>query len=268
MARDFEMVQFQLDKEALKKLPNRERNQLVGCMHAHNELVVMNRLLMFSMQDIGEGELHDAAHNVQLWCIVQILIGKLFETWNMLCDRFLTASPEDAALASFDEATKKNLAWLKNYFGEPGSIRDSRLRITRDKAAFHYDKLNLDRAIDNLGDAEDRVYLAQHPVNTVYYLGSALVFRSLFASFVPEAEEADHGARVKQGVDLTLADVQEANFNMAEVLYGLVAFLLDKAFDIDKLEQLRIPIKDAPKTSAIALPMFVDIGDDSKTAVS
>jgi hypothetical protein len=267
MARDFEMIQFQLGNEALKKVPNRERNQLVGCMHAHNELVVMNRLLMFSLQDVGEGELHDAAHNVQLWCIVQILIGKLFETWNMLSDRFLKANPEDPALASFDEATKKNLIWLKDYFGEAGSIKESRLRTIRDKAAFHYDKLNLDQAIDNLGDAEDRVYLAQHPVNTVYYLGSALVFRSLFASFIPEAEEADHGARVKKGVDLTLADVREANFHMAEVLYGLVAFLLDKAFGIDNLEQLRIPIKDAPKTSAIALPMFIDIGDEATVPV-
>jgi hypothetical protein len=35
--------------DAFKKLPNRERHQLVGCMHAHNELATMDRLLLFSL---------------------------------------------------------------------------------------------------------------------------------------------------------------------------------------------------------------------------
>jgi hypothetical protein len=45
MSRDFQIIQLDLDPEAFKRLPNRQRNQLVGCMHAHNELVVLNRLL-------------------------------------------------------------------------------------------------------------------------------------------------------------------------------------------------------------------------------
>src|SRR5580693_8996643 len=44
MSRDFQIIQLDLDPEAFKRLPNRQRNQLVGCMHAHNELVVLNRL--------------------------------------------------------------------------------------------------------------------------------------------------------------------------------------------------------------------------------
>src|SRR6266702_3221987 len=47
-----------ISERNLRKLPNRERNQLFGCMHAHNELTALNRLLMFSMNDTTDGDLH------------------------------------------------------------------------------------------------------------------------------------------------------------------------------------------------------------------
>jgi hypothetical protein len=56
MSRDFQIIQLTIDEDALTKLGNRQRNQLVGCMHAHNELTVLNRILMFSMNNTG------------LWC--------------------------------------------------------------------------------------------------------------------------------------------------------------------------------------------------------
>jgi hypothetical protein len=67
---NFHVIQFQIEPDALKKLPSRQRNQLIGCMHAHNELGMLNRLLMFSFDDVGEGELHDDAHGVQMWTLI------------------------------------------------------------------------------------------------------------------------------------------------------------------------------------------------------
>jgi hypothetical protein len=64
-------------------------------MHAHNELTVLNRILMFSMNKTANGELHDSAQSVQMWCLLQVLAAKLVETWNMLNERFLKATPED-----------------------------------------------------------------------------------------------------------------------------------------------------------------------------
>src|SRR5260370_20261753 len=147
MGRDFQIIQFQIDPEAIRRLPNRPRNQLVGCMHAHNELVVLNRLLMFSLNDVGEGELHDHAHGVQMWTIMQLLTGKLFETWNMLVERFLKSNPEDPAITGLSEAHKKDLAWLKDYLGVAPPLNETALRTIRDKTGFHYDTLNLNQAI-------------------------------------------------------------------------------------------------------------------------
>ncbi len=49
MGREFEVIQLEMAGDAFKKLPNRERHQLVGCMHARNELATMDRLLLFSL---------------------------------------------------------------------------------------------------------------------------------------------------------------------------------------------------------------------------
>ena len=78
------------DEECLNKASNRLRNQFVGCMHAHNELTILNRMLMFT-----DGELHNSAQSVQMWCMLQILAAKLFETWIMLAERFLQSNPPD-----------------------------------------------------------------------------------------------------------------------------------------------------------------------------
>ena len=72
MSKDFQVIQLAIDEEALKKANNRLRNQLVGCMHAHNELTVLNRLLMFSMNRTADGEFHDSAQTVQMWCLLQV----------------------------------------------------------------------------------------------------------------------------------------------------------------------------------------------------
>jgi hypothetical protein len=53
MAKDFQLIHITIDEARLKGATNRLRNQFVGCMHAHNELTILNRLLMFTMNDTG-----------------------------------------------------------------------------------------------------------------------------------------------------------------------------------------------------------------------
>jgi len=55
------ILTYTISDDVLRKLGNRRRNQMFGCMHAHNELTFLNRLLMFTMNPTAEGELHDHA---------------------------------------------------------------------------------------------------------------------------------------------------------------------------------------------------------------
>ncbi|UNC14820.1 hypothetical protein FE249_11575 [Acidiphilium multivorum] len=262
MSRNFEIIQLQINEATLKALPNRQRNQLLACMHAHNELAVMNRLLMFSCNAVGVGELHDHAQGVQMWCIMQVLTGKLFEVWKMLDERFLKSNPTDPAIAALSDDHKENLEWLQGYF----DTKDTALRIIRDRSAFHYDKqLNLDEAVADVTEDERRVYLAEHPANGLYYLGSSIVFRTVFAIVADKAggtSAMSQIERMQKGVDVALTDVQEVNVRLHAVLYGLISAALKKpeGAPLAEIHQLRIPVVDAPPPGIVALPMFLDVG--------
>lgn len=268
MSYDFKIIRLAIEPDAIRKLPNRERNQVVGCMHAHNELVVLNRLLLFSLNDVGEGELHDHAHGVQMWTVMQLLTGKLFETWNMLVERFLKSNPEDPAVAALSDAHKKDLVWLKSYFGVVPP-KDTPLRTIRDKTGFHYDKLNLDQAVAAVTEQESMIYVAEHPANACYYLGSSLVFRAAFAAITDkrvDTSSMNESERMAAGVKMALDDLNETNFHIHNVLYGLIKFLLEQSVggSFDSLDRLDIPVVGAPKPSSIVLPMFVNVGSSGK----
>src|SRR5438874_1272706 len=95
MPKDFQLIHLTVDEGRLKSASSRVRNQFIGRMHAHNELTILNRLLMFAMNDTGDGELHNSAQSVQMWCMLQLLAAKLFETWAMVYERFLQSNPPD-----------------------------------------------------------------------------------------------------------------------------------------------------------------------------
>jgi hypothetical protein len=64
-----------------------------------------------------------------MWCLLQVLVGKLFETWNMLNERFLAAKPEDRALIGLTADHKVSLAWLREYFGDGSLKKNNALRF-------------------------------------------------------------------------------------------------------------------------------------------
>jgi hypothetical protein len=198
MARDFQLIHITVDETELKGANNRRRNQFVGCMHAHNELAFLNRLLLFTSNDTGDGELHDLAQSAQIWSVLQLLAGKLFETWVMINKRFLQSNPPDL-VSGLEGSQKDGLRWLIDYFRESAPFKDSVLKTVRDKTAFHYDKLNLTEATDNLASGENALFLAQHPANSLYFMGSAVVFRSIFVMIADKTDGATNGSLTGTG---------------------------------------------------------------------
>jgi hypothetical protein len=139
--------------------------------------------------------------------MLQLLAAKLFETWVMLTKRFLQSNPPDV-VAHLEPAHQASLQWLTDYFGNGQPFKDSALKIIRDKTAVHYDRLNLTEAADNLAAGENSLYLAQHPAGSLYYMGSALVFRAIFAMIADKADGAANGSheeRVHRGTKIAIA---------------------------------------------------------------
>ena len=130
------------------------------------------------------------------------------------------------------------------------------MRTIRDKAAFHYDRLDSSRALRRLPKYENSIYLAQRPVNTLYYVGSTLVFRTLFTMIADKADNqpiGSRGDRTQQGCQIATQEAAQANVHLHLVLYGLIQALLEEALGkpLHTLNQVRIDIRDAPDPDTI-----------------
>ena len=257
------ILTYPIDEAPIRRLTARRRNQLFGCMHAHNELSFLNRLLMFAQNATAEGELHDQAQSIQMWCILQILAGKLFESWLMLVQRVLRGRTADPILDVLCPEHTASLVWLRSYFGEK-NLKNSALKIIRDKTAFHYDGLELGQAINHLAARENTVHLADHPANTLYYLGSAVGFRAIFTLIADRATPAagrSFDERMSAGIDIVMEDVKTANWHIHLVLYGLTKAMMEEAFGGPLAEPPEITtIPNAPAPDIIGLPPWVAIG--------
>jgi hypothetical protein len=154
---------------------------------------------------------------------------------------------------------------VDHYFGKDKPFKDSALKIIRDKTAFYYDRLNLTEAADNLATGENSLYLAQHPANSLYYMGSALVFRAIFAMIADKADGAANGShedRTIRGTRIALEDAKNANWHMHTLLYGLIRLLMDDVLGrpAENEQQVRIDVLDAPAPECVGIPAFIDIG--------
>ena len=154
-----------------------------------------------------------------------------------------------------------SLKSLRNYFGDKANS----LATIRDKTAFHYDKLNLNDAVNNLADLENNIYLAQHPANSLYYIGSAIVFRTAFALIADKTQDTlgrSHGERTGEGVRIATKDAMDINWHMHALLYGLIQNLLEEALacPLSTVHQVRLKVCGAPKPDNVGLPTLIDIG--------
>jgi hypothetical protein len=184
----------------------------------------------------------------------------------LLNKRFLQSNPPDV-VGRLEPAHQACLEWLTDYFGKRQPFKDNALKIIRDKTAFHYDRLNLTEAADNLAAGENGLYLAQHPANSLYYMGSALVFRAAFAMIADKAGAAvndNHAERVLKGMKIALDEAAKVNLHMHALLYGLIKLLMDDVMGqpAENEQQVRINVLDAPSPERVSIPACIDIGEE------
>ena len=96
-------------------------------------------------------------------------------------------------------------------------------------------------------------------------MGSALVFRAIFAMIADNPDGAANGSheeRVSNGTKIALDDVNKANSHMHALLYGLIQLLMDdmRGQPTENEQQVRINVLDAPSPERVGIPAFIDIG--------
>jgi hypothetical protein len=161
---------------------------------------------------------------------------------------------------------------LKAYFAprNKGNI----IKFIRDNAAFHYAGFDYGKALKDLADGEDKIYLAEHPANSLYYIGEAANWRALIQILhdTPEmgiVADAAAEKRLEKSIDEKYRDafnsinrqISEVNYQMHLFLYGVIKVVVDRTLgkDWERGQHEMISVSGAPKPYDVALPTLVDM---------
>jgi len=258
---------YDLPSKKLWSLPEADRNLLFSLMLAHNELSTLNKLLMYSIKTTLDDALGEATHIAQTFTILKLLAGKLHETWKLVT-KYYTNKLDKRYDLSADIKAKEAFRALTAYFKGNNVIK-----VIRDNAAFHYSGFDYGKALKELADGEEKVYLAQHPANTLYYVGEAVNWRALIQKIrdIPEVEKelSAAGEGVEDSIDsrnrsafnVLTRHVNDTNGYMHALLYGLIKSVIDKALGEDwaNTEHEMISILGAPNPYDVAIPTLINI---------
>ena len=274
-----QIAAYRLPVSALDKLPGTERNLLLAVMMAHNELSILNRLLLFSIKETCDDTIGQISHSMQIFFVLKLVAGKLNETWKIIQKHYV--SKLDAKYdAILEPPAKSAYTKLSTYFDQKN--KHNVIKFLRNNAGFHYSGFDYGKSLKDLADGEDKIYLAQHPANSVYYIGEAANWRSLMlllrdtialdevhdviegtpaAAAIEAHLENSVDVDYRRGFNVVNRHISYINFEMHLFLYGVISITIERALGKNwhVAEREMINIMGAPNPYDVALPTFVDM---------
>jgi hypothetical protein len=166
-----EIYRVPLPKAKLQAIPRDERNLLLLASHAVNQITVLRRVLLFSLNYDSKSDLENTLSAAQTQTLLRFNFGALAETWEMI------KRPIHQRLIGKDYANeivsggRDAYDALNNHFGASNV-----LHLLRNKIVFHYpDSAELDAAFAEVPEDEDWAWYPADTINNSFYLASDFV---------------------------------------------------------------------------------------------
>jgi hypothetical protein len=231
-----------LDKNQLRVVPEDERLFFIQAGNLLNELLILQKLQLFSSETPSNDTLAKAQKS-QVFFITRILAGTLVEGWALTQQRFHGTGLSKEYEAYLTDATKKALKEIASYFG-----RSNPLQKIRSNFAFHFSvpPEAIDRQIDQLSDFEQLdFYIGREDGNCLYYGSHVLLNLALLEVVDPD---------LKRAMDTWFADLLKLSKAFI-VFFNDIMLIIFKRYLGDKHEIVEIP--EPPDVDDIGLPYFV-----------
>jgi hypothetical protein len=166
-----EIFRVPISKAQLRSIPQDERNQLLLTSHAVNQMSVLRKLLIFSLNYESDSEIENTLSAAQSQTILRFLFGALAEAWEMikrpinqkLIGKDYIGLIEADGIAAYDE--------LKRHFGESNLLHKLRNTI----AYHHPNAQELEAAFEDVPEDEDWAWYPSDTINNSFYLASDMV---------------------------------------------------------------------------------------------
>jgi hypothetical protein len=197
-----EVFRIPISKDQLRAIPVDERNLLLLTSHAVNQLSVLRKVLIFSLNYESDSEIENTLSAAQSQTILRFLFGALAEAWEMvkrpinqkLIGKDYIGVIEPDGIAAYDE--------LKKHFGE-----SSLLHKLRNTIAYHHPSaLELEAAFEDVPEDEDWAWYPSDTINNSFYLASDMVISAGILRATGETDTAKAFRQVR-GVVVPVSNI-------------------------------------------------------------
>jgi hypothetical protein len=254
-----QIYQVNLTKQKLAAMHQLERTLLLLLGHARNEINVLSKLiLMAGNSRLPPHQIVDHVEAAQILIIMQVLIGKLHEAWELFKRRvqsnshfsskyLLKLSPKGAA--AHEELNRRF---------RKGSV----LTKIRNKISFYYrDEDNLiDDSFQRLADTEPwEFYLSKTRGNTFYYASELVITKSAIQLVNNQVgiEASDlHNQAFKGLCDIVI----RVSDQIGTLFDECIAVMVTEAME-GVAEPTAVDIGEVPKRLSASLPFFFNEED-------
>ncbi len=252
-----EVFRIPISKGQLRAIPSDERNLLLLASHAVNQLTVLRKLLIFSLNYESDSKIENTLSAGQSQTILRFLFGALAEAWEMvrrpinqkLIGKDYVGLIEADGMAAYDE--------LKRHFGE-----SSLLHKLRNTIAYHHPSAEeLDAAFEDVPEDEDWAWYPSDTINNSFYLASDMVISAGILRATGETDTAKAFGKV-------MDEVVPVSNVMTDFFLFLMRAIVTRHLGENVLSPLigsGTRITAAPNLYKVAIPFFT-VRDDDDTA--
>lgn len=250
-----EVFRVPISKDRLRSIPVEERNLLLLASHAVNQLSVLRKLLIFSLNYRSDSELENTLSAGQSQIILRFLFGALAEAWEMI------KRPINQKLIGKDYVdlieADGNIAYakLKKHFGESNLLHSLRNTI----AYHHPSAQELEAAFEDVPDDEDWAWYPSDTINNSFYLASDMVISAGILRVIGETDTAKAFGKV-------MGEVVPVSNDMTDFFLFLMRAIVTRHLGPDVLSPrpgTGTEIASAPNLYKVAIPFFTVRDDNS-----
>lgn len=249
-----EIFRIPISKQQLRAIPADERNLLLLTSHAVNQLSILRKILVFSLNYESRSEIENTLSAGQSQTILRFLFGALAEAWEMvrrpvnqkLIGKDYIGVIEADGLAAYDE--------LKKHFGGSGLLHK-----LRDTIAYHHPSgQELEAAFEDVPEDEDWAWYPSDTINNSFYLASDMVISAGILRATGETDTAKAFEKV-MGMVVPVSNV------MTDFFLYLMRAIVTRHLGDDVLSPhvgTGTKIDSAPNLYKFAIPFFT-VRDES-----
>ncbi len=249
-----EIFRIPISKAQLRAIPADERNLLLLASHAVNQLSILRKILIFSLNYDSDSEIENTLSAGQSQTILKFLFGALAEAWEMVkrpVNQKLIGKDYIGVIEA-EGVTAYNV--LKQHFGESNLLHKLRNTI-----AYHHPAAQeLEAAFEDVPEDEDWAWYPSDTINNSFYLASDMVISAGILRATGKTDTAEAFAKI-------MDEVMSVSNEMTDFFLYLMRAIVSRHLG-DHVLSPRIgtgtKIANAPNLYKFAIPFFTVRNDD------